>query len=145
MDFKKISKDKGFTLIELLVVIGIVGVLTSLVAFNFQQARQRARDTQRKFELKQLQNALELYKNDQNPQAFPENLSSLVSTYIKELPRDPIEKSSPGSWEDYQYLRTSSLEYILKACLENAGDPHLPANPDGCASDKGKYYLLTQP
>jgi len=34
------KKKKVFTLIELLVVISIIGVLSGMAAFNFQQARK---------------------------------------------------------------------------------------------------------
>lgn len=138
------EKNLGFTLIELLVVITIIGLLTGLVTFNFQQARRRARDVQRKSELKQVMNALELYKNDQSSQAYPAALDSLVSgDYLKVLPIDPLEKSLDGSWEDYQYSRITSLTYTLTTCLENRGDPEGGAN---CNEDsRGKLYTLTQP
>lgn len=54
----------GFTLIELVVVIAIIGVLTAFAVPNFMAARERARDVQRKNDLKQLQNAIEMYKLD---------------------------------------------------------------------------------
>jgi general secretion pathway protein G len=58
---------KGFTLIELLVVIAIIGMLSALLVPNFMGARERARDAQRKSDLKQIQKALEMYRQDQNP------------------------------------------------------------------------------
>ena len=69
---------KGFTLIELLIVISILGILAGLVAVNFNQARRRARDVARKSDLKQIQKAMELYKDDQTPQTYPADLSELV-------------------------------------------------------------------
>jgi general secretion pathway protein G len=56
---------KGFTLIELLVVIAIIGMLSALLVPNFMGARERARDAQRKSDLKQIQKALEMYRQDQ--------------------------------------------------------------------------------
>jgi len=55
---------RGFTLIELLVVIAIIGTLTSLLVVNYQNARERARDAQRKGDFRSLQQALRLYYND---------------------------------------------------------------------------------
>ncbi|MBU1070815.1 type II secretion system GspH family protein [Patescibacteria group bacterium] len=141
-------KNKGFTLIELLVVISIIGVLAGMAAFNFQQARERARDVQRKSDLKQLQNALESYKNDQPSVHYPDtgNLASLIPNHIKRIPMDPKQQKLNGSWVDYSYVRTvgETLEYDLVACLENAGDLSKDAtNNVICTS--GVSYTLTEP
>lgn len=143
-------RKKGFTLIELVVVMAIVATLTAMAAFNFNQARVRARDVQRKSELRQLQSALELFKNDQYPQRYPnagEGLASLVTAgYMGELPMDPREKALAGSWQDYEYDQVDSLHYTLTACLENLSDPDGGGN---CTSlpvgSLGVVYTLSQP
>lgn len=135
-------KNKGFTLIELVVVIAIIATLTALATFNFNQARVRARDIQRKSEIRQIQNALELYKNDQMPQSYPDSLASLVSTYMAELPIDPREKATDGSWMDYTYVKLSALTYTLTACLENVADLDKSA---GTCVTLGVPYIQTQP
>lgn len=56
--------NKGFTLIELLVAIAIIGILASLTLANFTGSQARARDTQRKNDLKIVRDALEQYKID---------------------------------------------------------------------------------
>ncbi len=55
-------KNDGFTLIELLVVITIVGLLASSVLAATSSSRASARDASQVNEIKQIQNALELYK-----------------------------------------------------------------------------------
>jgi|SaaInlStandDraft_4_1057021.scaffolds.fasta_scaffold29586_4 prepilin-type N-terminal cleavage/methylation domain-containing protein len=139
-------KKEGFTLIELLVVISIIGVLSAMAAFNFQQARERARDVQRKNDLKQLQNALELYKNDQATAFYPDtaNLVDLTPDYMKKIPVDPKEQKLAGSWVEYSYTRSASsvLEYTIIACLENDGDLSKD-DVNVCAS--GVSYTLIEP
>lgn len=138
--FALINKvNKGFTLIELLVVISIIGILTTLVMVNLNAARERARDTQRKSDINNIQTALRLYYNDIG--SFPDDTNSSIkgcgtpagseicdwgtewvgggTTYMKVLPQDPL-----GDSEGYTYTDDSENDtYTLTACLENKSDP----------------------
>lgn len=163
-------KNKGFTLIELLVTMGIVAVLSGLAVFNFNQARLRARDVQRKSDLSQLTKALELYKNDHGSKYLVPDLevtgpdstlfqSALLDDgYIKTNFVDP----KGTAWGKYQYLSSDGKTYYLMACLENTADTTKAeaakcilfqpngVNPSGtnclCGeSYKGVMYVLTNP
>jgi len=57
-------KNKGFTLIELLVVISVIGILSTVVLGELNEARRRARETAFVAGLSQLQKSLELYYLD---------------------------------------------------------------------------------
>ena len=103
------GKSTGFTLIELLVVISIIGVLASVVLSSLESARASARDVERISDLKQIQTALEMYRNDHG--FFPcENrlncpgqtvnangiigegsgIDTLLAPYLPTIPRDPL-------------------------------------------------------
>jgi general secretion pathway protein G len=145
--------EKAFTLIELLVVIAIIGSLSALFLPNFMAARERARDSQRKSDLRQIQKAFELYKQDQTPTAIPANLptsnvcwsSSANCTgnvYMNKFPGDP--NRTPNN---YYYNDNGNLTYTLCACLENKADPDgVTGNCNmsyTCSS--GKSYVVNQP
>lgn len=107
---RKLSAIKGFTLIELLVVMSIISALTALTIVGFLPAQKQARDTQRKSDLKQYQNALELSAN-KNGGLFPSRTSGggdrASATLCQDLglgscPEDPKYSSDPTQVYLYQ-------------------------------------------
>lgn len=53
----------GFSLLELIMVMGMLSVIIGFVLVSFPASQKRARDTQRKSDIKQYQAALEVYAN----------------------------------------------------------------------------------
>lgn len=143
---------KAFTLIELLVVIAIIGMLSGLLLPNFMAARQRGRDAQRKSDLKQIQKAFELYKQDQSSPAYPATLPSAGvcfssgsnctgNIYMNKFPTEP----QPGK-QYYYTVDNTNLTYTLCSCLENTVDPDATTSCSVCvACSSGPCYIVNQP
>ena len=119
-----IKKEGGFTLLELLIVIVIIGILALLIIPNITSAPKKARDTQRKTDLRAMQKALEEYfvSNNVYPSTatYTTDLTGGNPPIIKTIPTDPKAGGSP-----YVYTYTAAntnTTYTLTACLENAGD-----------------------
>lgn len=113
----------GFSLIELLVVISIISLLTAAGYVNFSKSREISRDADRRADLRNLQTAIELFKNENG--RYPEGCNApgtwsgqtgsihacasgnqyivgLAPQYITTLPVDP-KKIESGSDTGYMY------------------------------------------
>jgi general secretion pathway protein G len=104
--------QKGFTLIEIMVVMVILALLVAAVAPNILGRTDQARITIAKQDIRNISNALDLYRLDnhtypsteqglmglvQRPTGFPEPKNWNRDGYLKALPKDP--------WgNDYQYV-----------------------------------------
>ncbi len=161
---KTINCRKGFTLVELLIVVGIIGILATLLMANFIGVRQRARDAQRKSDLRQIQSALELYRSDQGSYAPASGTSvgacgaslkagTPANTYMQKIPCDPSGTSAYNSG-NYYYTSSGGTTYQICTCLENSADSQgvaagagTPANTCGAVSScsTNTYYVVNNP
>ncbi len=145
VDSRSTIVKKAFTLIELIVVISIIGILATIGTATYSTAQQKARDTQRKQNLKSIRDSLILYLRDEShyppitvlDSKFPSNsdawIPNLVPDYQPKLPTDPTQSPGilacdvPGNYYCYE-VRNNNLEFTLWAKLENTKDPELNTN-----------------
>lgn len=116
------SNQKGFTIIELLVVIVIIGILVALALPQLFAAQARGRDTDRKNDIKNVQQQLEAYYNDEG--LYPADLATLEADgYLEAVP------TPPRAGETYTYTPDAApaQSYTLSADLENDNDPSADA------------------
>jgi general secretion pathway protein G len=135
--------SRGFTLVELLVVMAILGVLVTIGLVSFRSSQMRGRDAQRKSDLKQLSNSLELFYSDYAK--YPSEVGGL----IQGCPYNPVTgsggnctwgaseftdgrtiyfKNIPVDASGFSYLYRIvdpplNQKYQLFAFLENTEDP----------------------
>ncbi|MBI4085371.1 MAG: type II secretion system protein [Candidatus Liptonbacteria bacterium] len=130
---------KGFTLIEILIVVAIIAVLASIVLIGFGPAQRQGRDARRISDLRQSQNALELYYSKcgyypGTAQAtYPCGARASVNTWsgvqaaltgsnigVSQIPND-----LSGGATYYYGTDGNGTSYVIGATLEDQNNPAL--------------------
>jgi prepilin-type N-terminal cleavage/methylation domain-containing protein len=124
---------KGFTLIELLVVISLIGILAALALVSYTGTQKQARDTQRKSDLRQYQNSLEIFANKNNGIYISYNSVDAATNLCDDLglgencPDDP--RGDQPDQSSYRFSAdgddggtTTATKYVLWAELENTDE-----------------------
>jgi len=110
-------------------VMVIIGVLAGFVLLNIQSSLGRARDAQRKNDLKQIQTALQLYHSDYGkyPASWWVNSTSATSPWI------------PGLTANY--IKTMPVDPKNSGCISNTSNPR-DDSPPNCFTYA--YYSSTE-
>lgn len=109
---------RGFTLVELLIVAAILAALATITLLAFGNQSEKAKDVERKSDLRQYQAALETYAN-RSGGVYPveEDVSNLADLCgdlrIDNCPDDP------DSTNNYKYRSDSSgIKFVLWAVMQ---------------------------
>ena len=130
---KTLPSRQGFTLIEMLVVISLIGILATLAIVSYTGTQKSARDTQRKSDTKQYQNAVEIFASKNNG-LYPSETNaagvSAATTLCADIlsttcPEDP--RAADDATFSYKYQTDGSggasldaATYVIWAKLENS-------------------------
>ncbi|MDD4412665.1 MAG: DUF1566 domain-containing protein [Patescibacteria group bacterium] len=126
-----LADKRGFSMIEILVVISIIGIISVVATVYVRKSFNQARDSQRLNDIRQLQNALERYANDNNEAGYPEAQELIpgkpliskdgVETYMKAIPSNPkprTEGTGGCGDKEYKYTKTANgKSYVIQYCL----------------------------
>jgi prepilin-type N-terminal cleavage/methylation domain-containing protein len=142
------QKNKGFTLIELLVVVAIIGVLASMVLVAMGDSRQKARDSRRLTDFRQIIPAQESLMNDSDTylkssgstDAIPAITNNMGFQYLSRM-NDPLSNATYRYvWIDNEGPCLSTgvaggKYYCAIAKMELAGN---------CAAGETRYFVVNQ-
>src|SRR3954471_16533382 len=130
------KNNRGFTIVELLIVIVVIGILAALVIVTYNGIQQKARDTERKTDIKALQGHMEAYwaDNAKYPtltQANDASAGGFRQTNFKGL--DPASFADPKDSGSQQLCGATTAK-----CY---GYSATPSGCDNTATDCTNYTL----
>lgn len=154
----RLESQQGFTLAEIIIVFAIIAILsTYMLGSSFIASRGRARDAQRKTDLKNLSLVLETYINDHGGYPASDNQGRILACapsgsavcnwgssftdengeiYMAQLPDDPL-----GGSLTYVYRSNAAgTAWQLYTSYESLDNPDLDRDDDGEYTLAGDGY-----
>ncbi len=102
-----LRRYRAFTLVELLIVIVILAVLAAIVIPKFADASTRSKESSLKSDLKQIRNAVEIFKTDTG--AYPAALTDLSATAAPASGKDSTGTTKTITATDWRGPYVSSV------------------------------------
>jgi prepilin-type N-terminal cleavage/methylation domain-containing protein len=152
-----VSYKKGFTLIEILIVVAIIGIMSAIVLAYLDGAKAKGRDTKRIADIKQIEQALEIYFDTCNRYPTPlrggrmnPTLATTCGNSLPRVPQDP--QASTGKYYGYA-VSASPVRYHICATLElgnaqglgKSGQGPIPGTIDPCNGTAANVFDLYGP
>ena len=125
-------RTAGFTLLEILVVVMIIGMLMAVIANRFLGRAQEAQVTLAATQLRQIEQALEMYRLDNG--RYPTEEQGL-----RALVREPESEPAPRNYPPGGYLKSDGIrdpwsleyEYIVPGQYNSHSFDLFSYGPDG--------------
>lgn len=138
------SFSAGFTFTELLIAVALLGILSVLGFTSWQGQLAKARDASRKASLKQLELALDSYRDDTGCYPPEEQIycdSEFLAPDVPLIPCDPANNSV----YHFRYVNSQCNEYSIYARLEDESDAVIAklGCTDGCGPDNAYNYFVS--
>lgn len=112
------ARSRGFTIVEIAVVIGVIAIITSMVAIGFTRVQAQTRDQKRESDIAALRGELEKFYIQNNVYPSSETDTASIS-------------NTAASFKFNDSATLSQLRSIFTGINEGFGDPRndTPANP----------------
>lgn len=142
MKYPKNIAQTGFTLLELMVTITIIGLLATVILASLAGSRASARDATRVQAVKELQKALELYRNANVgvypcSTAMPGCVSGGAEIYVNGSTRNTFFDTAISAY----YRATNEPTNFAAGWLTN-GSIQYRTGGTTAAPDRGSYTIL---
>lgn len=167
----KNNRNPGFTLVELLVVLAIISILVTIGLVSFTSSQLRAHDAQRKSDLKQVANALEIFYSDYGK--YPPSDGTNSTGQIYSCPFDSVKLTGsacawgmgefrdidssfntkttymkampkdPSSFTYWYRVDSTGQKYQLFAHLENTQDPAIITTTYTCGASSACNFGIS--
>lgn len=146
------KQQKGFTLIEMIVVIGIIAILSAMLIAVVDPISQfqKARDTERKTDLAQLQKAFEQYYQDTG--SYPASTADFKiiglnsgtvdwgSANSNNWPYMNVLPADKDTSRTYVYYSTGQTYWLYASLERGSKDPQACNAGSACASLTGSGH-----